>query len=347
MTNGDYFAKLAKMRRDYLGDRYHSALQRLRNHDALPLIPVAREQQAVLEAQIMAELCSGGRWWAHPFGIAKVDVTFSNSAILTLDSHHVSARENNEHKQYPASEYAAGRLLPSAEEGMQVHGPLGLRVARIEDKDLTLRHADSREAQVILRACPGTHWQQHIDERLEDTRKAGFRPLWRERSMTKHELSDQQQFPMVWEEKQGLAWIGSGLLRRIALFHTSSTAHSVSSWITGYEWIVELTTIRGLPLEHDRFLARLTDPTWGLPLRVASHHCFCEMSRRGPFGWQCTYRLQATGDRKGGLQLRFQADGFARKRLHRDALLKAGADRKWLERVLPERLINQAEESDR
>jgi len=83
---------------------------------------------------------------------------------------------------------------------------------------------------------------------------------------------------MIKDDRE-LAWLGSGLLRRIALFHSkASAAYSVRSWISDHEWKFELSMRRDVPFDHHRFVERLIDPAWGLPAAVSHSHC----SRDGP-----------------------------------------------------------------
>ncbi|MFW6695070.1 hypothetical protein ACHZ99_29100, partial [Streptomyces sp. MAR4 CNX-425] len=172
------------------------------------------------------------------------------------------------------SSYALDNLLPYADPGVQVDGAFGLRVAGVQNTDLHLTRVNS-DGRLIVRGIPGTRWQHELSARWQELDEGGHPPLWQEPVLSSFEREDEIKHPRVRKGDRELAWLGSGLLRRIALFHTSSSAYSTRSWIKGDEWIFELDTRRDAPLEHDTLLARLTDPIWGLSLRISDSHCTC------------------------------------------------------------------------
>ncbi|KRQ29957.1 hypothetical protein AOT83_10995 [Mycobacteroides sp. H001] len=110
------------------------------------------------------------------------------------------------------------------------------------------------------------------------------------------------------------AWcasLGSGLLRRLAIFHSLGAPYIVDGWINPGTWILELTTddvsscSPNLATRHDEFLALLCDEHLGLPLRIDTKYCICER----PFGFSaaCTYTLVPRhGPSRQELQIRFR-----------------------------------------
>ncbi|MEU8471149.1 hypothetical protein AB0F30_25160 [Streptomyces sp. NPDC029006] len=333
MTMGGRLTRLARTRQQYTGEPFQVSRHALHGGDNQRPVTEATGDQAHLEAEVLAKLGTGGQWWSHPLGIAHVRPAFQ-SALIQLDSHTRFRRGT----PYPRTAHALDRLLPSAEPGVQVTGVIGLRVASIEGVDLHLSLSGTT-SRVILRGVPGTRWDELLDERWHRWKEAGCPPLWRSPSLTDHEEADILGHPETWKDERDLDWIGSALLRRVALFHTWSSAYSTRSWITGDEWIFELDTVLGVPLGHDVFLERLLDPVWGLPLRVDRHHCSCAERRdpdEGVHLRQCTYHLRYIGLPRGGLQLRFRHGHAVYASTDLRAVLESvGSPVKWLDRVLP------------
>lgn len=295
-------------------------------------IPDAEGDQAVLESQVFSKLSDGGTWWAHPLGIAKVRLSRREPVFVHLDSH----TELSQGEKYPMSSHALDRILPFAEPGVQVNGVIGLRVAGIDGADLHLRLVNS-ESHLVIRGIPGTQWRDDLDARWESLQEDGYPPLWESPSQTIHENDDKKAHPGVRGTELDISWLGSGLLRRVALFHTISSAYSTRSWITGDEWIFELDTRHDVRLDHDRLLSRLTDPIWGLPLRIGDHHCSCDDPplTNARYMRQCTYHLEHTGNQPCGLQFRFRSGPTVYGKNVREELGRLGADTAWLDRILP------------
>ncbi|MFI2757418.1 hypothetical protein ACH5A3_00865 [Streptomyces echinatus] len=332
MTMGGRLTRLARTRQQYTGEPFQVTRNALHGGDNGRPLPDTTGDQARLEAEVLAKLGTGGQWWSHPLGIAHVRPG-PGSAVVQLDSHTRFSRGT----PYPRSAHALDRLLPMAEPGVQVAGVIGLRVAGVEGADLHLTLSGST-CRVVLRGVPGTRWEELLDERWHRATEAGCPPLWYSPSLTSHESADIRNHGETWRDERHLDRLGSALLRRVALFHTSSSAYSTRSWITGDEWIFELDTVLGVPLAHDHFLARLMDPVWGLPLGVDRQHCSCG-ERRDPderfYLRQCTYHLTYAARPHGGLQLRFRHGSAVYGSDARGTLKSVGSPMKWLDRVLP------------
>ncbi|MFB7128260.1 hypothetical protein [Kitasatospora sp. NPDC056273] len=333
MTNGGRLYQLARTRQLYTGEPFHAAKKTLsggNNHSPFAVAPM---RQAHLEAEIFAKLCSGGQWWAHPFGISSVQA-MAQSAVLRLDSHTTFF----DGTLYPRSAQALDELLPDAEPGVQVNGVVGLRVTGIDGPDLHLTLAGGG-CHLILRGAPGTDWAGEIDERWDRLGKAGHPGLWRAQQLTNHEEKHIREYPRLWRSYRRLDWLGSALLRRLAVFHTSSTAYLSRSWIHNGELILELDTVRGIRLNHDAFLNQLMDPVWGVPLRIRRRYCSCDPHQQlghRIYTLQCTYHLEHPDDvGQGGLQLRFRHGPDPHAGTTRKTLASLGAPAKWLDRVLP------------
>ncbi|QLI99898.1 hypothetical protein HZZ00_02150 [Streptomyces sp. NEAU-sy36] len=281
----------------------------------------------------MKELGRGGEWWAHPVGIAGVRL-MPGQSVVVLDSHSGSRPG----RDIPMAEYALAHLLPSADPGVQVGGVMRLRVLGIRKADLHLQLAQT-DSRLVLRGAPGTRWRSLLAQRRRELGEGGFAPLWDEIEPSPYELEDERKFASLVQTERDLAWLGSGLLRRIAIFQNFSTAYSTRSWITGDEWIFELDTHRDVPLAHDVFLDRLMDDVWGLPLRITRRHCACSLQGTARRGYQCTFYLEhQRPDVPGVMQVRFRWGDPVYGDDARQRLEDLNADREWLDRVLPRRI---------
>jgi hypothetical protein len=332
MSAGGRLANRIRMRCLYTGESFRHLKGSPMAIDNKCPIPLATGDQALLESQVMAHLAHGSEWWAHPLGISKVFIDSREATVVHLDGH----TELSDGKTFPMDSYAIGHLLPYAEPGVQVNGAPGLRVEAIRGTELHLTRVGGT-SRLVLRGTSSTRWRQELADRWQSLDSDGYPPLWRDQILSSFERDDETKYPRVTKRDRDVAWLGSALLRRIALFHTSSSSYSTRSWLADGEWVFELDTRRDVPLDHDTLLARLTDPVWGLPLRINRSYCSCDGPPLPDDRWytrQCTYHLAHTGGRPGGLQIRFRhyppAGGTPREKLKR-----IGANPSWLDRVMP------------
>lgn len=279
----------------------------------------------------MMRLGGGGEWWAHPLGIAGVVLTEPEPVVM-LDSHTTLSNGS----AYSMAGYAVESLLPSIASDSELCGALGLRVACVTGPDMVLTKT-SGDSSLRLRGRPGTNWQTELARHERWLRGRDARPLWDEPRLTVREAEDLRQSPWA-DVHPGMSWIGSSLLRRVALFHTASNAYSTRSWQSD-KWVFELDTVRGVPAEHNEFLDALMDTKWGLPLRVVQGHCSC--GHRPPeypraYLRSCTYDLEHPTDGIRGLQIRFRYGNATYGEDVRSELSTLGADPRWLDKVLPE-----------
>lgn len=345
MPSGRRLSNLTRTRCVYTGEPYQFALKELRKPGKPRPVPDDASPQALLESQVLSKLGDGGAWSAHPLGIAHVRVRSDEPIVVHLDSHVELAQGDN----YPMAFHALDRLLPYAEPGVQVNGVPGLRIAAIRGNSLhlTLVNTNSR---LILRGIPGTSWNEFLDERWKSLDADGYPPLWKSPRLTTHERDDADSYRLVRQTELDMQWLGSGLLRRVALFHTSSSAYSTRSWITDDEWIFELDTRSDVRLDHDTLLSRLAAPGWGLSLRLSSHHCTCDDPPLPDSQYirQCTYHLVNSQGLPCGMQIRFRSGpAMYTDDSGREKLLRLGAHTGWLDRVLPEDSNNSDEEAGR
>lgn len=333
MSTGGRLSSLARARIIYTGESYQVAREFLKNSDNLRPIPSPSTSQALFESDVFSRLSDGGSWSAHPVGINGVRLGSHHDVIIYLDS-HVELSSGDE---YPMTAHALDRLLPYSEPGIQVNGVTGLRVAHVHGVDLHLRRVGT-DSRIIIRGIPGCNWTKYLNERWNLLAENGYPPLWKSSSWTDHERHHEESAPTVSRIERDIAWLGSGLLRRVALFHTASSAYSTRSWISDDEWIFELDAQYDVGIDHETLLSRLTDPIWGLPLRIAEHYCTCGNPRLpddSRYMRQCIYYLEHPEGRPCGLQIRFRADPAGHEYDAREQLERLGADMAWLDRVLP------------
>ncbi|MEV7541211.1 hypothetical protein [Streptomyces sp. NPDC089915] len=101
------------------------------------------------------------------------------------------------------------------------------------------------------------------------------------------------------------AWLASALLRRVGLWSAAGIALSNTSWTNpengGEQWIIEhIHQPTPDSLHHDELVGLLTDPEWGMRVKVTDRWCSC--ARQGEM---CLVKLRSTQDEAGELELRF------------------------------------------
>ncbi|MCP2336950.1 hypothetical protein [Actinomadura rupiterrae] len=255
MSASGQLGKRTRTRIKYTGEPFQYAKQSLQQRRNLPLLPDSNGDQAFLEARVLAELGRGSEWSAHPLGIAGVMIAPSSLVVL-LDGYFVTSSA----RLYPISEYTAACLLPWYEDGVEVHGIGRLRVKGIKGCDLRLGLAGN-DASVVLRSKDEASWVATIRHRRADLESDGHVPLWDKKGVSKHEKVDEGTYPLVDQGWRDLAWLGSFLLRRIALLHTTSNAYSTRSWNNGIDWIFEIDFYPSVHPNHDEFIKALKDDT--------------------------------------------------------------------------------------
>jgi hypothetical protein len=335
MTAGGRLTSLARTRIRYTGEPFQYATTALRAHRDLPNLPDAHGEQAVLESGVMEHLGRGDQGYsAHPLGIAGVRLTPQRTVVaLDSDTWQLPGQKS------PLSRYVVESLLPCAEPGIQVHGIRRLRVAptpRDHSPDLHLKLVDTNSS-LVFRAVRGTCWRKLLTEQRRVLEERGFVPLWDGSGPSPYELDDERRYPSAAPERRARAWLGSGILRRIALLKNTSAAYSVTSWINleraGLTFELETTSDASAD-HHDVLLDHLTDAVWGLALRVTRLDCTCGRRPTVPPEGQCTYDLESRGNAAGTLQLRFVRRGRDHDDL-REMLEEVDASPWWLDRVLP------------
>jgi hypothetical protein len=296
-------------------------------------IPEAAGAQRLLEGRVFTYLRCDVDYFAHPLGVASVrpgrdDLTIALDASVTRHGH-------------PLVMHAVEGLLPaeppdSRDVEEPVIGVRGIRVAAVTRDRLVLSLAGT-SARLTVTSTGRTDWRQLLDARASQLRRAGCRLCWDRPGLTAAETAYERAHAGLFGAEDAAAWLPSGLLRRIGLFHTVSAAYCAQYWTTVDTWKFVLRHQYGVAMPHDSVIAHLTDPRWGLPLVVEDRYCQCGAPWLDPrYEQQCTVELSHREQVPGGLQLRFLTNYAQRPIDHiRSDLIRAQADPAWVHRVLP------------
>ncbi|WP_328884651.1 hypothetical protein [Streptomyces sp. NBC_00299] len=219
-------------------------------------------------------------------------------------------------------------ILPSYEPGGEVHGMPGVRIWQ-RTKNGNEIYQCGRVTSARLTGLPVGAWKR-VEAQALDTipTELDWRPLWKGPDRwSEEELAFEQQWNTgEWSRNfQAGAWCSSGLLRRLALFHTVVPADHVSGYrglgINGYEglgpvrWCLDLDHRTGVPYRKQELVDALTDSEFGLPVARA-HHLDAVYPPREMENW---IRLDDEA-RTGLIELRFST--FNYPSLHRKKDLK-------------------------
>lgn len=210
-------------------------------------IPPAAGSQALLEAQVLNELGSPGGRYAHPLGIVRFRIGCDGVPVVVLDGH----TETVLGKIGPANRTVLEVLLPFYESGVQVHGIPDLRVISARGRELLVGLVGT-EARLMLVASAGSGYVHEIHDRERDLVSAGFVPLWTESIRTPFEQEHLAMYPPLHEFE--MTWLGSGLLRRIGLFRTMSSAYSTDMWISTDTRTIEMISCLDVPFVTSSWL---------------------------------------------------------------------------------------------
>lgn len=305
--------------------------------------PAASPAQARLESLVLEQLGTSPDLCAHPFGISSL-----SSAVTSLTL-HLDAYMGQRRYSFP--EHCLSRLLPAAPapgSGDDPHGIAGLRMSGIE--------ADGRQLHLHMVKDPGQTatlvlaLPKGLAEGWEDIERRhrrwcddnGLRPLWTAPQLDGVESDYLSAYPSLEGSRARRAAVGSGLLRRIALFHTVTAFYRVQCWDDGDSWKIDARTAHPRARWHDQLLQRLCHPRWGLPVHVA--HWFCRCAEPDvPYQWNHTCDFYFDGHTTGGddpLYLRVHASPEGHDYDRQIATLRqVGAPADWMSRVFSQQAV--------
>ncbi|MEU1091467.1 hypothetical protein ACFYPN_31955 [Streptomyces sp. NPDC005576] len=305
-------------------------------------VHAASPAQARLESRVLEQLGTTPGLCAHPFGIASLSATVTS---LTL---HLDAYMGHERDSFP--EYCLSRLLPAAPApgcGDDPHGIPGLRMNGIEadGRQLHLHTVKDGQTATLVLALPKGLTEGWADIECRHRHWCddnGLRPLWTAPQLDGVESRHLRAYPSLEGSRARRAAVGSGLLRRIALFHTVAAFYRVQCWDDGDSWKIDARTAHPRAPWHDQLLQRLCHPRWGLPVRVAHRFCRCAEPDH-PYQWDHTCAFYFEGDTASNddpIYLRVHASPEGHDYDRQIATLhQVGAPADWMARAFPEQAV--------
>ncbi|MFI6372382.1 hypothetical protein [Streptomyces sp. NPDC050546] len=333
MSHGNILTQKARYRSRCTGIGHQSCLQQLHSSRGQAPVPAASRNQARLEAAFFERLGGTVDYCAHPAGVAQVRPGV-DQLVVELDPKlgpHHSLPEHCLQALLP-TRYAG----PAVDERMEPGGIPGVRVLGVDQSGLHLGLVGT-DARVTLRGPKSKQWRHILTVHRDYCRDHELVPLWDATALTSFEADYLATDSSWWEERAENAWVASGLLRRIALFHTVTKPFCVRYWQHGLGWKFELRYEHGLPVNHDELLAHLTQPQWGINLRVSRDHCACKpCDCDGGAERNCWYTLDSGAGQRGEVGIHFRRIGVGRTLVREyGRLVAAGADSGWLAQALP------------
>ncbi|MFH8993360.1 hypothetical protein [Streptomyces sp. NPDC017940] len=311
------------------------------SHPASAVLPA----QARLESLVLEQLGTAPDLCAHPFGITSLH---SAATSLTL---HLDAYMGHRRHSFP--EYCLSQLLPAAPapgSGDDPHGIPGLRMSGI--------NADGRQLHLHMVKDPGQtatlvltlpkglteNWADIERRHRRWCEDNDLRQLWTTPQLDAVESAYLGACPSLEGSRSRRAAVGSGLLRRIALFHTVTAFYRVQCWDDGDSWKIDARTAHPRARWHDQLLQRLCHPRWGLPVHVAHRFCHCAEPDT-PYQWDhtCAFYFDGhTASNDDPIYLRVHANPEGHD-YHRQiaTLRQVGAPADWMARAFPEQAVQQ------
>ena len=306
----------------YTGESYQYVVSLGDGVDAVNPVPRVVGDQAVLEAEVFEKVAHGCDVTAHPLGISRVRTLPGGAPIVFLDG--------GRRDEYPRGLDVVERILPfTGCDGEFLDGVAGLRVIAVRGVDLVVGLAGTA-ARLVLRGDADTRWSSHLAARESELISMGYRGGWTKLGLSGDEFRYRKE-----SLRNRSSWLGSGILRRVAMVRTAGTGYANDVWRQGERWIIEMDTWSDVLVDHNVFLQWVSDPVWGLDLGLLNGRCGC--ADAGTYFRECRFELKHVDGRAGILQLRFRSwsDDRGSAASRRKELGLVGADQGWLNRVLP------------
>ncbi|MFF2654291.1 hypothetical protein [Streptomyces sp. NPDC058045] len=253
------------------------------------------------------------------------------------------------HERYSFPEYCLSRLLPAAPapgSGDEPHGIPGLRMSGIDSRHLHLCMVkDPGQTATLVLALPKGLRENWADIECRHRRWCddnGLRPLWTAPQLDGVESKCRSVYSSLEGARARRAAVGSGLLRRIALFHTVTAFYRVQCWGDADSWKIDARTAHPRARWHDQLLQRLCHPRWGLPVRESHRFCRCAEPDT-PFRWNHTCDFYFDGRTTGHddpIYLRVHASPEGHDYDRQIATLhQVGAPADWMARAFPQQAV--------
>lgn len=330
MSHGNALTQKAHYRSRCTGLGHQASLQQLATAEAQHPVPNAGPDQSRLEAEVFERLGGTIDYCAHPAGIAHV---------LPAVDHVIVVIDPKLGPRHQLPEHCLQALLPTQYTGLKkVEGPggiMGLRLCGIDTGGLHLGLAGTN-ARLSLTGPTPQQWRTLLADHRARCRDHNLEPLWEAPELTRPECDYVAADPTWWKKRAEMAWVASGLLRRIALLHTVTKPFGVRYWRHGLGWKFELNYEHGVTVDHDAVIDHLTHPRWGMTLDVERDFCACKPCNcDGGAERSCWFTLPPKGGH-GEVTIHFRRNrtGYPVADVY-ERLVAAGANPTWLAQALP------------
>ncbi|MER0476975.1 hypothetical protein ABR737_01150 [Streptomyces sp. Edi2] len=268
------------------------------------LIPQPHPHQVLLEAYLLHQLAWPRICTLRPWGIRHVDPRPASLKIAFEDED-----VNRRHLEESMPRELARTLLPRADDTGGVSGITGVRVA-VERDTIVLRRLGSL-GSITLAGISPKDWRDAVDYQDEKEVEYGMTLCHRDSPNQWHPIERAYVGEYSWPttDTNKTAWLASGLLRRAGLLRTVGVPLHTTAWTNpadddGEQWIIEHEhEVASCPAHHQRFMALLTDPEWGLPLTET--HSVCSCGRYPGESNECRVEARSSEGKPGELQMRF------------------------------------------
>ncbi|MEU6404528.1 hypothetical protein [Streptomyces sp. NPDC046985] len=226
--------------------------------------PAASGAQQYLEARVLVSLLEFRNCYTrYPLGIAAV-YPEPDGIALRVESEERAAE-------------ILLNLLPTYVSDDEVHGVPGLRITQRDRTAVELRVLGTH-TRLRLTGLPATLWRNAVARMIDrwidpDPTLLCWQSsssAWTDAERAHHARWEDVNDEFTQVQKRG-AWLGSGLLRRVALLHTVSNTFFVDGYHGGGDGarlVLRSSHVRGQGPGPHNIVAALVHPTFGLPLHL-------------------------------------------------------------------------------
>lgn len=252
------------LRRRYTGESVQQARRAidLLDPEAPPIPKAVTGDQEFLEARVLVSLLEfRNHYTRYPLGIATV-YPEPDGIVLRVESEERAAE-------------ILFNLLPTYVSDQEVHGVPGLRFTQRDRTAVELRVLGA-PTRLRLAGLPATHWRNAVARMIGNWIDPNPKLLcwqsspnaWTDAERAHHARWEDVNDEFTQKQRRG-AWLGSGLLRRVALLHTVSNTFFADGYHGGGDaarLVLRSSHVRGEGPGPHNIVAALAHPVFGLPL---------------------------------------------------------------------------------
>lgn len=257
----------ALRRRQYTGETFQQARRAIEGltTGASPIPTPQSPAQERLEARVFLNLLEYRNLYTrYPLGIEAVQPA-PDGIALRVESVEQAAE-------------ILFALLPAHAPGEGVHGVPGLRIVKRLHSAIDLQVLD-QPARLRLRGLPSSLWRRAEEIMLTNWIDPGAMQLCL-RTAPKTWTSAEREHMTMWEDDSDPfirrclrgGWLGSALLRRVALLHTVANTYFVDGYrgsgLDAMRWVMRSSHAPQYGPGAQRLVAALLYPGYGVPLRL-------------------------------------------------------------------------------